>query len=59
MFSIVGCPQCGRPAEILERFVLESTDGPVEHVGVACLARHRFLMPTQALSRAAPRAAAA
>jgi hypothetical protein len=30
---------------VLDRAVLESTDGPVEHVKVQCLARHIFLMP--------------
>jgi hypothetical protein len=36
------CPQCLAPAEIIDRFVLESTSGPVEHVTVSCLERHRF-----------------
>jgi hypothetical protein len=30
---------------VLDRAALESTDGPVEHVKVQCLARHVFLMP--------------
>jgi hypothetical protein len=40
--QLVGCPQCLAPAEIIDRFVLESTSGPVEHVTVSCLERHRF-----------------
>jgi hypothetical protein len=39
------CPQCGRIAEVVDRDVWPSTDGPVEHVHVRCIARHRFVMP--------------
>ena len=28
------CPECGAPAEVTDRSVLESTDGPIEHVRV-------------------------
>jgi hypothetical protein len=60
MLTIVSCPQCGHPAEIIDRFVLESTDGPAEHVRVLCLARHHFMLPTEALTRSAvPMSAAA
>jgi hypothetical protein len=52
------CPDCGAPAEVTDRCVLESTDGPVEHVRVLCLRRHWFLMPTASLAvRAGPGAA--
>lgn len=44
--QLTGCPECGAPAEITRRDVLESTDGPVEHVGVRCIRKHIFLMPT-------------
>ncbi|HZC73708.1 MAG TPA: hypothetical protein VE442_23655 [Jatrophihabitans sp.] len=46
-----GCPEpgCYLPAEILDRFVLESTDGPIEHASIACLGGHRFRMPTALL----------
>ena len=40
--EIIGCPECGAPAEIVDRFELASTDGPVEHVKVLCLHRHWF-----------------
>ena len=50
MFAIVGCPQCQQPAEVLDRFVLESTDGPVEHLRVSCVDRHHFLLPAEAMS---------
>lgn len=38
------CPaqDCAAPAEEQDRYVLESTAGPVEHVVVACLSGHRF-----------------
>jgi hypothetical protein len=51
------CPQCGVPAEIQERTMLPSTDGPVEHVKIRCPAGHWFFMELAALS--VPLAAAA
>ena len=48
------CPACGGIAEITRRTVLESTDGPIEHVGVRCVAKHCFLLPTAALVETAP-----
>ena len=56
------CPECGAPAEVTDRFALESTDGPMEHVRVVCVRRHWFLMTTAMLDRArqpASRSAAA
>jgi hypothetical protein len=46
--DVTGCPEpgCSLPAEILDRMVLESTDGPIEHARTLCLSGHRFLMPT-------------
>ena len=40
--DLVGCPECGMPAEIVDRFDLPSTDGPVAHVKIQCLHRHWF-----------------
>jgi len=34
------CPQCGAPAEITERFWLDSTDGPIQHPKIGCLSKH-------------------
>ncbi len=36
--------RCGAPAEITDRFAMESTDGPLEHVTAVCIApeRHRI-----------------
>ncbi len=45
------CPECGAPAEVTDRFTLESTDGPIEHVRVHCVARHWFLLSTASLAR--------
>ena len=44
------CPECGALAEVTERAVLESTDGPVEHARVVCVDRHWFLLPTAGLT---------
>ncbi len=40
--ELVTCPGCGDPAEVVERFVLESTDGPIEFARTGCLSRHWF-----------------
>ncbi|HEU5472896.1 MAG TPA: hypothetical protein VFV67_19810 [Actinophytocola sp.] len=43
------CPECGTVAEIVDRFVLPSTDGPLEHVRTQCLHRHWFTIPLTGL----------
>ena len=55
------CPQCGLVAEVVDRDVWPSTDGPIEHVHVRCVERHRFVLPAASLERhhAAARAAEA
>jgi hypothetical protein len=47
--DMTNCPQCGEPAEIFDRHVLESTDGPIEHARVRCLRLHHFFMPVAGL----------
>jgi hypothetical protein len=42
---IIGCPECGTPAEVEWSTCLASTDGPVEHLKIRCVQRHWFLMP--------------
>ena len=51
--ELTGCPACLAPAEITDRFVLPSTDGPVEHVALHCARRHLFRVPTERLPAAA------
>jgi hypothetical protein len=46
---LLSCPDCGLPAEITELFTLRSTDGPVEHVGLACVAGHGFRLAADRL----------
>ena len=43
--DFTACPECGSIARVLDRFVLESTDGPVEHVRTQCVRRHWFVLP--------------
>ena len=50
---LVECPACGLPAEITDRFTLDGAPGPVEHVKVACAARHWFTLPADMLAPAA------
>jgi hypothetical protein len=43
------CPECGGLADVLDRHVLESTSGPVEHVKIRCISGHHFFLPTASL----------
>lgn len=47
--QVTSCPECGLPAEIVARHVLESTAGPVEHARVQCVDRHVFNLPVAML----------
>ncbi len=49
MLTLTSCPECHAPAEITDRFTLASTDGPVAHVAVSCLAGHHYRMPADKL----------
>jgi hypothetical protein len=40
MLEIIACPQCGVPAEIAERFWLDSTDGTIQHLQTICVSKH-------------------
>jgi len=44
------CPDCGAAAEITERFTLASTDGPIPHVALSCIAGHHFRMSADRLA---------
>jgi hypothetical protein len=48
-FSACPQPSCDLPAEVLDRIVVASTDEPVEHARVLCIAGHRFVLPTELL----------
>jgi hypothetical protein len=48
--DLVGCPACEAPAEVVDRYVLESTDGPIEHATVVCAVRHRFTVLVERLA---------
>ena len=41
--------QCGAPARITERFWLDSTDGPVEHLKIGWLSKHWFTPPAETI----------
>jgi hypothetical protein len=49
--ELIACPEpsCGLPAGIVDRFVLASTAGPVEHVKTWCLEGHGFTQRVDAL----------
>ena len=42
--------RCGLPAEILRRFIMASTDGPLESVTIKCPVGHFFCAPVEFLS---------
>jgi hypothetical protein len=46
MTEITVCPEptCQAP-EVLDRFDMWSTDGPVEHVSTRCMLYHTFTVP--------------
>ena len=41
----VRCPQCAQPAEIIDRFTLGSSDGPLEHVRISCRSGRHWYTP--------------
>jgi hypothetical protein len=47
--DLTRCPECWAPAEIVDRDVLHSTDGPIEHARVRCVERHVFFLPVERL----------
>jgi hypothetical protein len=42
------CPQCGQPAEIIDRFALGGSDGPLEHVKLSCSSGRHWYTPLAA-----------
>jgi hypothetical protein len=57
MAPLIACPDgaCGAPAEVVERFALWSTSGPVEHVKTRCARGHVFTPPVDLLPAPAAR----
>jgi hypothetical protein len=53
--DLTTCPACASIAEVLDRFVLESTGGPVEHARIRCIAGHWFLLRAGSLMSPPPR----
>lgn len=45
----VGLVRCGLPAEVRRRFIMRSTDGPLESVMIRCPAGHFFNAPIEFL----------
>jgi hypothetical protein len=39
------CPQCAQPAQIIDRFTLGSSDGPLEHVKLSCPSGRHWFTP--------------
>ena len=55
----VGAVRCGLPAEVSCRFILNSTDGPLEGVMIRCPRGHHFNGPIEFLTLGCAAAAAA
>ena len=47
--NLTGCPECFFPAVIFDRWVMRSTDGPIEHVAIRCLFGHVHRLPSSML----------
>jgi len=60
MLDLTICPEptCEAIAEVVDRVVFESTDGPLEMLRTHCLFRHIFLLPAERVrseARVSPR----
>jgi hypothetical protein len=53
--EIAACPECGLPAEVIDRVLVASTAGPVELVRTLCVRRHWFMMTNDRPTRDALR----
>jgi hypothetical protein len=54
MPGTIPCPQCGAPAHITDRFRLDSTAGPVEHLQTGCLNNHWLTPLSETVASARP-----
>ena len=46
-----GAVRCGLPAEVTCRYIMRSTDGPLESASISCPAGHHFNGPIESLTR--------
>jgi hypothetical protein len=44
------CPACGLPAEVVERFGVDGSPRPVEHLKLVCVAGHWVTAPVDSLA---------
>ena len=51
---LISCPECGLPAEVLDRFSLASTEGAVAHIALGCVDGHFFRMAVDRLPAEVP-----
>jgi hypothetical protein len=49
--ELTTCPRCQLPAEVRERWVMESTEGPIEHLDIFCILGHSFRAAVDILQR--------
>ena len=49
--ELTACPECSAPAQLTDRALIDSTDGPVEHAHIRCVRKHRFYLPTAWVAR--------
>jgi hypothetical protein len=47
--EVLQCSSCGLPATITDRFTLNGSPGPVEHVKLVCALGHWFTPPIESL----------
>jgi hypothetical protein len=47
--TLLNCPECGLPAEIVDRFTLDGSPTPVEHIKLVCIAGHWFTPPVDSI----------
>jgi hypothetical protein len=54
-----GAARCGLPAEVKARYLMDSTDGPLESATISCPRGHHFSGPIEYLTVPGPPATAA
>ena len=50
--DLIDCPECALPAEVVDRFWLASTSGPVEHMSIRCVGGHQLTPRSHDLEQA-------